>query len=256
MHAVRGETGLIYDNSMAVHRCLWDETYPECPERYKSVMERCSELKLIERCKFLQPRRATKDEVLSKHTEKLFNLLESTSKSVNENELEDLSSNYDAIFIHPITFDVSLLAVGCTIELVDAILDGSVQNGMAIIRPPGHHSMCDEFNGYCFFNNVAVAAQHALDNRGLNKILIVDWDVHHGQGTQRAFYDDPRFVLITLISIFQLMQSKMFTEFCTFRFIALSKVNFGLTCVNPILIVLAKERVKVSISMCLLIKLV
>lgn len=90
------------------------------------------------------------------------------------------------------SFDLSLLAVGSTIELVDALMHSRCQNGMAIIRPPGHHAMKAEYNGYCFFNNVAIAAQHALDNCGAQRILIVDWDVHHGQGTQRMFYDDPR----------------------------------------------------------------
>jgi histone deacetylase 6 len=59
-------------------------------------------------------------------------------------------------------------------------------------RPPGHHAMKSEYCGYCFYNNVAIAAQHALDNRGLKRILIVDWDIHHGQATQQMFYDDPR----------------------------------------------------------------
>ncbi|CAO1355069.1 unnamed protein product [Diamesa tonsa] len=198
INMVRGETGIIYDDSMAIHCCLWDQSYPECPERYISVMNRCRELKLIERCKELKPRMATKDEVLSKHTEEQYELLKSTKNSQKEDELEELSSHYDAIYIHPSTFDLSLLAVGSTIELVDNILDGNVQNGMAIIRPPGHHAMKAEFNGYCFFNNVAVAAQHALDNKGLNRILIVDWDVHHGQGTQRAFYDDPRVLYFSI----------------------------------------------------------
>lgn len=75
---------------------------------------------------------------------------------------------------------------------MNAVVTGRVQNGMAIIRPPGHHAMKAEYNGYCFFNNVAIAAQHALDRLGLKKILVVDWDIHHGQGTQRMFYDDPR----------------------------------------------------------------
>lgn len=96
--------------------------------------------------------------------------------------------------------------------MVDAIMDREVQNGMAIIRckenfnygkiefylngnnsrPPGHHAMKDEYCGYCFFNNIAVAAQHALEKKGASKVLIVDWDVHHGQATQQMFYDDPR----------------------------------------------------------------
>lgn len=90
------------------------------------------------------------------------------------------------------TFDLSVLAAGSTIELIDNILLNNVHNGMAIIRPPGHHAMKSEFNGYCFFNNVAIAAQLALDKHAVERILIVDWDVHHGQATQRMFYDDPR----------------------------------------------------------------
>lgn len=198
MNLLRGETGIIYDESMAQHCCLWDSSYPECPERFTWVINRCREMKLFERCKELKPRMATKDEVLTVHTEDLYKLLESTKNYHDEPKMEDLSSHYDAIYIHPTTFDLSLLACGSTIELVDNILDGSIQNGMAIIRPPGHHAMKAEFNGYCFFNNVAVAAQHALDNKGVSKILIVDWDVHHGQGTQRAFYDDPRVLYFSI----------------------------------------------------------
>lgn len=66
-----------------------------------------------------------------------------------------------------------------------------------MVRPPGHHAMTNEFCGYCFFNNVAVAARHALDKLHLQRILIVDWDVHHGQATQQMFYNDPRCVRFT-----------------------------------------------------------
>jgi histone deacetylase 6 len=176
---IRGETSVIYDESMTQHFCLWDQNYPECPERFTSVINRCRELKLFDRCKTLQPRLATKEEILTVHTEDHYNLLKDTSGNSNEENLEDLSSNYDAIFINSKTFELSLLACGSTIELVDSILDGKCQNGMAIIRPPGHHAMKAEFNGYCFFNNVAVAATHALDNKGINKILIVDWVSEH-----------------------------------------------------------------------------
>lgn len=175
LHMIRGETSVIYDDSMTQHYCLWDRNHPECPERFTSVMNRCRELKLFERCKTLKPRLATKEEVLMVHTDEQYELLKSTSECTDEEKLEDLSSNYDAIFINSMTFHLSLLACGSTIELVDSILDGECQNGMAIIRPPGHHAMKAEYNGYCFFNNVAVAAQHALENKGINKILIVDW---------------------------------------------------------------------------------
>lgn len=195
---VRGETGVIYHKSMTKHYCLWDPNYPENPERFTSVINRCNELKLFDRCKQLHPRLATKEEILTVHTKKHYELLESTNNSTNEDQLEELCSHFDAIYINSSTFNLSLLACGSTIELIDNILEGRIQNGMAIIRPPGHHAMKAEFNGYCFFNNVAVAAKHALDKKNVKKILIVDWDVHHGQGTQRAFYDDPRVVYFSI----------------------------------------------------------
>ena len=82
---------------------------------------------------------------------------------------------------------LSQIAVGSTINLVESVCKGYVQNGMAVIRPPGHHAMKSEYCGYCFFNNVAIAAENALRNDLANKILIVDWDVHHGQATQQMF---------------------------------------------------------------------
>lgn len=95
-------------------------------------------------------------------------------------------------FFFQTTYQSALLAVGSTINLIKNICQKNVQNGMAIIRPPGHHAMKSEFCGYCFFNNVAIAAEIALKNNLAAKILIVDWDVHHGQATQQMFYNDPR----------------------------------------------------------------
>lgn len=195
---IRGETGVIFDESMAEHKCLWEKNHPERPERFLRIIERCNELQLIERCKRLSARKATKEEILYKHSDEHYNLLESICKKTDENELEDISSRYDSIYFHPSTFDLSLLATGSTIDLVDNILHGNVQNGMAIIRPPGHHAMKAEFNGYCFFNNVSIAAQYALDKYNIKKILIVDWDVHHGQATQRFFYNDPRVLYFSI----------------------------------------------------------
>uniref|UniRef100_A0A182K760 Protein deacetylase HDAC6 n=1 Tax=Anopheles christyi TaxID=43041 RepID=A0A182K760_9DIPT len=195
---VRGSTGILYDDRFALHRCLWDTNYPECPERYLRVMERFEMGKLVQRCQFIAPRPATREEILTKHTAEQIELLEQTHGSQDETELERLSSKYDAIFIHPTSYETSLLAVGSTIQLVENVVNGTVQNGMAILRPPGHHAMTAEYNGYCFFNNVAIAAQHALDQLGTQRILIVDWDVHHGQGTQRMFYSDPRVLYFSI----------------------------------------------------------
>ncbi|KAG7205673.1 hypothetical protein KM043_007623 [Ampulex compressa] len=195
---VRKETGLVFDWSMTEHECLWDLNYPECPDRLRSILQRCKALGLMDRCKEIEPRYAKDEEVLLKHTEEHVKILAATEKCTDNEKLESISSGYDAIFIHPSTYKQSLLAVGCTVDLVQNICKAEVQNGMAIIRPPGHHAMKFEYCGYCFFNNVAIAAQKALNDNLASKILIVDWDVHHGQATQQMFYEDPRVVYFSI----------------------------------------------------------
>uniref|UniRef100_A0A8C4TNL4 Histone deacetylase 10 n=1 Tax=Falco tinnunculus TaxID=100819 RepID=A0A8C4TNL4_FALTI len=110
---------------------------------------------------------------------------------MNEEELKRVSGNYDAFFFHPNTYCCARLAVGATLQLVDAVMLGKVCNGMALVRPPGHHSQKNAANGFCLFNNVAIAAEYAKRKYSLQRILIVDWDVHHGQGTQYIFEEDP-----------------------------------------------------------------
>ncbi|KAI4493221.1 hypothetical protein M0802_009509 [Mischocyttarus mexicanus] len=197
-NVVRKETGIIYDRSMVDHKCLWDDNYPECPERLTRILERCNELGLLNRCKLIQPRSCTENEILQVHTQKQIDILKDTNGSMDLDKLETLSSKYDAIYINSSTFKLSLLAVGSTINLVESICKGDIQNGMAIIRPPGHHAMKSEYCGYCFYNNVAIAAKKALNDNLANKILIVDWDVHHGQATQQMFYDDSRVVYFSI----------------------------------------------------------
>ncbi|KAF0286944.1 Histone deacetylase 10 [Amphibalanus amphitrite] len=184
-------TGLLYDEELMLqHRCLWDPEFEECPERLRSVLERCRELGLTERCERLPCRPATEAELLMFHTQSHLSTAAGTSGCRDVEALQQLSSKYDTVFFHPSTYKAALLSAGSTLSLVDAVIDGTVRNGMAIIRPPGHHAGPSEFNGYCYFNNVALAALRAAQRR--LKVLIVDWDVHHGQGTQRAFYDDDR----------------------------------------------------------------
>ena len=85
------------------------------------------------------------------------------------------------------TYEVAVLAAGAAIGAVDAVLAGGAQRAFALVRPPGHHAEVDRAMGYCFFNNVAIAAQHAIDHHGCRRVAIVDWDVHYGNGTQRSF---------------------------------------------------------------------
>ena len=91
-------------------------------------------------------------------------------------------------------------AAGAAVAATDAVLDGEVENAFCSVRPPGHHATRDETMGFCFFNNVAIAARHALDVRGLERVAIVDFDVHHGNGTEDIIAGDER---VLMVSIFQ-----------------------------------------------------
>lgn len=108
-------------------------------------------------------------------------------------------------FLSEGSVDAALLAAGAAIDLVDAILDGAAKNGFALVRPPGHHALTDRAMGYCVFNNIAIAAVHAL-RRGARRVLIVDWDVHHGNGTQATFYDRDD------VLFFSIHQDRLFPE--------------------------------------------
>lgn len=90
----------------------------------------------------------------------------------------------------PRSFEAALLAAGGCLSLIDALLSDKIDNGFALIRPPGHHAEANRAMGFCLFNNIAVAAEYARKRYGLGKVLIVDWDLHHGNGTQRSFWEE------------------------------------------------------------------
>ncbi len=97
----------------------------------------------------------------------------------------------------PGSYEIALLAAGGVMAACDAVLDGDVDNIYALVRPPGHHALAGEGMGFCLFGNVAIAAHHLRSSRGLERVAIVDWDVHHGNGTQSAFYDDASVLTIS-----------------------------------------------------------
>ncbi|MFH1002833.1 MAG: histone deacetylase [Chloroflexota bacterium] len=100
--------------------------------------------------------------------------------------------------VSPASYEAALYAAGGVLRAVEAVVRGEVASGFALVRPPGHHATAAQAMGFCLFNNVAVAARHALAEYNLERLVIVDFDLHHGNGTQEAFYDDPRVLYISV----------------------------------------------------------
>jgi acetoin utilization deacetylase AcuC-like enzyme len=98
----------------------------------------------------------------------------------------------------PVTYEVALLAAGGALAAVDAVMAGQVRNVYGLLRPPGHHATPDLAMGFCYFNNVAIAARYAQARYGIERVAILDWDVHHGNGTEAAFVEDPSVLFVSL----------------------------------------------------------
>jgi len=153
---------VVYDEKMEEYFCHWDDTYVENPKRWRGVIDRSKELGLLERCQRLPSRSISKQEVLTCHSNKLLETLEKTER-MTEEELKATSSTFDCLYIHNKSWQAAQLSAGGAIDLTMAVLEGKVKNGMGILRPPGHHAMVEDSCGYCYLNNVALAARAALN---------------------------------------------------------------------------------------------
>ncbi|MYW02701.1 class II histone deacetylase [Streptomyces sp. SID3343] len=148
---------------------------------------------LIDHLTRIAPRPATEDEILRVHDRAHLERIKAESERPGGGDAGDGLSPFGQG-----AYDIAALAAGGAIEAVDAVLAGRVDNAYALVRPPGHHAEPATGMGFCLFGNLAIAAHHAMHVYGLERIAVVDWDVHHGNGTQKAFYDDPRVLTISL----------------------------------------------------------
>ncbi|KAM7002092.1 polyamine deacetylase HDAC10 [Tautogolabrus adspersus] len=185
-------TALIYDEEMTKYKLLWVD--PACkievPERLTVSYEALIKNGLTDRCVSVPVREATDADILLVHSEEYLEAVKKTPYMTLE-DLKEFTLQYGDVYFHPNIYHCAKLAAGAALQLVDSVMTGKVRNGMALVRPPGHHSMRSAANGFCVFNNVAIAARYAKQKYGLKRVLIVDWDVHHGQGVQYCFEDDP-----------------------------------------------------------------
>ncbi|XP_075993556.1 protein deacetylase HDAC6-like, partial [Genypterus blacodes] len=185
-----GGTGLVYSETFTHHTNLWDLSHPESPDRVTSIMAELDRQELLSHCVRVEPREATEDEVLLVHRKAYVDLMRST-EFMTESQLHTLSDSYDSVYLHPESFQVAMVAVGSVLQLVDEVMTSRIRNGFAVVRPPGHHAQANQANGYSILNHVAVAARYAQTRHAVSRVLIVDWDVHHGQGVQYLFQEDP-----------------------------------------------------------------
>ena len=160
--------------------------HPETPLRYVAVMDALHEdEKFWKSLTEITPEKASKGLMLAAHTAQHYKRVEGAV----EHGVDRLDAD---TVISMQSFDASLFAAGGACAAVDAVMQGQVRNAFVAVRPPGHHATGEHAMGFCLFNNVAVAARHAQNQyKEIERVAIVDWDVHHGNGTQGIFYDDP-----------------------------------------------------------------
>ncbi|XP_051283118.1 histone deacetylase 4 isoform X3 [Dicentrarchus labrax] len=206
----RFTTGLVYDSLMQKHQCMCGNTnsHPEHAGRIQSIWSRLQETGLRAQCECIRGRKATLEELQTVHSEAHV-LLYGTNPLRQKLDCSitpmfvrlpcgGVGVDSDTIWNEVHSSSAARLAVGSVVELVFKVATRELKNGFAVVRPPGHHAEESTPMGFCYFNSVAIAAKLLQQRLNVNKILIVDWDVHHGNGTQQAFYDDPNVLYLSI----------------------------------------------------------
>ena len=175
-------TALMADPVFREH--LTGRRHPECPARFDAVLDRLERTGLIAKMLRVDARDATEEELTLCHTPEYLR----TARSDVASGRPYLSTGDTDIT--PNSWDVAVRAAGGVLNAVDAVFTGAARNAFCALRPPGHHANAGRGMGFCLLNNVAIAARYAQRRHGIARVAIVDWDVHHGNGTQDIFYRD------------------------------------------------------------------
>ncbi|MFB3925074.1 MAG: histone deacetylase [Syntrophales bacterium] len=179
------KTGIVKD-----YRYLKHETssfHPESPKRLEAIYKMLESPEMKGKLVEIEPRHASIDEIQLIHDPEYIELVARTANLSHSYLDPDTETS-------PESYETALLAAGGFCNAVDAVMKKDVRNAFAFVRPPGHHAESNRAAGFCLFNNMAIGAMYAMKNYGLKRILIVDWDLHHGNGTQHSFYEDPRVI--------------------------------------------------------------
>jgi len=168
--------------------------HPECPARMAAIEDHLLATGLLLHLVEVEAPPATREQLLRVHDPDYVDVIEA---SIPEHGLIHLDPD---TAMNPHSYHAALRAAGAVIKATDMVMDGEVENAFCNVRPPGHHAGRARAMGFCLFNNVAVGAAHALEVHGLERVAIADFDVHHGNGTEDIFRDDPR---VLMVSTFQ-----------------------------------------------------
>jgi len=170
------------------------EGHPESPERLRSVLAYLEQSGLAKKLLAREARPATADELARVHSPEYVEAIFQAAPEAGYAFLDPDTS------MNPHSLSAALRAAGAVVQATDMVMSGEVSSAFCAVRPPGHHATPARPMGFCMFNNVAVGAMHALEAHGLERVCVLDFDVHHGNGTEDAFHEDPR---VMLCSTFQ-----------------------------------------------------
>ena len=177
------KTGLVYDDIYVEHKTT--PGHPECPERLVQIVKRLKAKGLYSQLVELKAMPADRHWIETVHAPEYID----RARSSSENGAGYLDTGDVPISLK--SYEAAVMAAGGVLTAIDAVMEQKVTNAFCAVRPPGHHALENRAMGFCIFNNVAIGTRYIQEKHNLPKILIVDWDVHHGNGTQAAFYDDP-----------------------------------------------------------------
>jgi acetoin utilization deacetylase AcuC-like enzyme len=177
-----GKTGLVYHSAYLEHDM--GAGHPESPNRLRAIMQQLEQSGTAARLARIEPRKAEEEWITQIHTPSYLAMLETHVPTNGRVSLDPDT------MMSPGSLAAAYLAAGGALAAVDAIMTRQVDHVFCAVRPPGHHAEADRAMGFCLFNNVAIAARYVQKRYGVQRVLIVDWDVHHGNGTQHSFEDD------------------------------------------------------------------
>ena len=181
------KTGIVFDPVFLKHNQVG---HPENAKRLDAIVTGLKESELIEKLIQVKSREAVVEEILYCHTEEYVEHLKEFCEAGGGYLDPDTYSNQ-------YSFDAASTVVGSSIDLTKAVINGELNNGFALLRPPGHHALSNKSMGFCLLGNISIAAKAALNKQGIERVAIVDFDVHHGNGTQALIGDDPNILFIS-----------------------------------------------------------